>query len=255
MISDILKELTKVISSKENVDDVLTHKWESISQYFASKLYDLGNTIISSIKPFLSKSFPNYSVTECLTKRNVDVSVAKYRLRPITKYYLDLNKDIPLPENPKGPHATGLALSLSLLMSFKSRKVVEPAKIIIEFQIEGDIERKAFGEMLNDYNRPIAKLIQKKGYKFFTAVPFNNVDAYKGKDVVRKLSLYYQNIHDNENYFTIYKELTANHEMSDAVKSVIPLAILYDCAMGYSQLRKNRDRMFQLMNIIENDAI
>ena len=252
MITDIIEELIEVAPPTANTDDELSPKWESLSNYFAAKIAAFGGAIFSATRPLLGNSISTHSITEGVVTRKPVVTVAEFRLRPATKYYVELGKAVPSPENPNGPHASGLKLSVLLLRSFEARNQIVPAKIVIEFEVWGHIERAGFGEMLTDYRRPIIKLLQNKGYEFFSSVPFDNVDAYKGKDLTRKLLLYYQNENDNESQFTISRELFADNKMSDAVDAVVPLAVLYDCAMGYSQVRKNRDRFLDLMNVIEN---
>lgn len=252
MIAQLLQDLDNTLPASEARGESLPDAWESILSRFAPKLYELGSSILAATHPLFGKSLDSHSTVDFLVSRNNAISLAEYRLRPKTTYYTGLHKVVPAPENPTGPSATGLSLAVSLLRAFESRDGVVSSKILLELEIWGDTERAAFGECFQDYRRPITLLLANRQFSFFTSVPFANVDAHNGASVAQKIALYYKNEHDEENQFSISIELTSTDRLADAVRSIFPLAVLYHCAMGYCEPRKNKNRMLRLFPIVAN---
>lgn len=247
MLSPILEDFEKLTPNSGLTHEQLKQLWPAIQKEFPSKVIELGETIVSSALPFLSKSIAGNSKFECTVCKDPAISIAEYRVRPSSNYYNSLNIPIPAPENPKGPHATGCEFSVSLLSSLISSKNIIPTRVVCEFQVWGSNEREAFGEMYKDYKRPLNNLIQTHEFDFHTSVPFDNVDKYKGKNVAKKLELYYENTVDDENFFSLSKDFILGDSLSDAIKASFPLLTLYDCLLNYSSVRKNKNKVWEIL--------
>ncbi len=159
-------------------------------------------------KPF--KDIFKYSKAEYLFWDPNHPQIIEFRIRPKNNYYEALQKAIPQPDNPQGPHATGIALSISIFRRMKSTKVIFPPYVIIEFKIWGHEERDGFILFFKNYRRPIELLLGRLGLNLFTSCCFNNLDKYKGGDIIKKLDLYSSNKKDDEAFFSIEKSFNKN---------------------------------------------
>lgn len=251
MIDKIFKELNSTSFDKDENGEITLLSWQEITNYFAWEMRLLGSMITSCLAPLVGKQFLNHSIEECLVTRKPSGSIAEYRIRPKKDYYIANDREIPAPENPNGKHATGLGISVILYNGISNYSKFISPQIVIEFQIWGIDERLSFGHFLSDYRRLIEKLLYNTKYEFFTPVSFKNVDSHRRKDIFSKLELYYENVHDAENSFTISTGLREKSDISDAVKAIIPLFILYECALGYSQKRKNKDKILNYLHFIK----
>lgn len=254
VISEILEELRCSVPACDGSSDKELN-WPGIVQNFAPKVLALGSSIVSSAQVLFGRSVTKNSTEGGIVTKDPMSVVAEYQLRPHNKYFRDLGKEIPAPENPSGPHATGIEISLSLSRAIQSKRCSIPESLNVSFQVWGQNERAAFGEMLRDYRRPIIKLLQGKGYEFSTAVPFENIDRSHSKDAVKLLELYYQKEHDAEGQFSISRAFGSTDRFSDLLRPAFPLILLYHCAEGYSQRKKSQDRLLGNFWLIENDKI
>ena len=94
-------------------------------------------------------------------------------------------------------------MSLDLRIPFIARNKAFPAQLGLKFDVWGSEERLAFLALLRDYRRPVERLLQGHPYEFFSSVPFDNVDKYRGSDPMKKLELYAENEIDDENQFSL----------------------------------------------------
>jgi hypothetical protein len=247
MIYSILGELERLYPAAQLTHDELDRNWENIKRIFSPQVSELAQVVTSSITPIINQPVLKKSTIECLNSVEAHISIIEYRIRPGRDYYESLNKEIPAPESINGPHATGCEFSISLRASYPTHKGIVPAQIASEFEIWGYHEREAFKEMYRDYKRPIEMLIQDQNFDFFTAVPFDNVDKYKGKNAIKKLELYFENEADAESCFSLSRDFNIDDTMSDLIKASIPLMALYVCTLHYSNIKKNKGAVWQVL--------
>jgi hypothetical protein len=153
-----------------------------------------------------------------------------------------VGKPIPSPENSSGPHATGIAVTLSLLRGFESRAAKHSPVLSIEFRIWGERERGAFCELLADYRRLIELGLAKHEFEFLTTCCFENIDRYTGTNAFKRLELYAANVHDPEWNFALSSSFHAESDLSEVTGALLILVVLYDACFGYCRKRKERDR-------------
>lgn len=195
-------------------------------------------------KPF--NAIPNYSKMEYLSWGPNTIKIIQFRIRPKENYYNALQKLIPKPDNPMGPHATGIELSIEVNSSIKSDNVFYPPYVIIKFKIWGHEERIGFKLFFKNYRRPLEILLENLGLELFTACCFKNIDKYKGSDIIKKIELYLSNRNDDENNFSIEKSFNRNAESDNILKVFRNLLVLYDCCFGYCKKDKELDRFLGL---------
>ena len=246
MISRFLVETDEVIPASAEFIDSDSIEWQSALDVLLPDFFRISEAIFAAASPFFVGGYAKSSIVEPLTYSSTGILVASYRLRPTNEYYESLKQPIPSPENRSGPFSAGIELSIKLLRSFESKGHTLPSKIAVELEICGILEREGFGQLFADNRREIGGLVDGKRYEFYTPVPFDNVNAYRGKALSRQLSLYFENLKDEENTFMISRELVIGNEFGEAVEAIIPLAILYQCAIGYCQRRKDRGRLARL---------
>lgn len=175
------------------------------------------------------------------------LEVCEYALSPDAGYYSRFNKTIPAPDNPTGPRAKGISVELKLMRGHdrgpKTREI-QPACLIIAFQIRGERERSAFLELLNDHRRSIERLLQPvQDMAFFTSCVFENVERSKKKSAFAQLCLYAQNDVDDESSFELSVCFTGNSPIESQIVAVTRFLALYDLAFGYCQRKPQRDRI------------
>ena len=247
MLSIILQQVENVFPSSANKisEEVLNENLP----WFCEQMFLLGDDLFKIVETNLSKRPLYESEEELLTWKNPTVSICELRLRPKSVYYPRFNQPIPLPENPNGYHAAGVEIKFSLCRGYFSNGYLQREPYLsIEFLIWGNRERLAFLELLKDHRRQIEKLVSGKDFEFYTSRPFENVDKYRGKDAFKKLELYAQNAEDDENCFSLSKDITENSGLNDVLSALFPLMILYDATLGYCLNKKvDKDRIFQYL--------
>lgn len=246
MIFSILSDLEEIYPASQLSIEERRAIWEEVTAIFGYQILELGQTVTSSIIPAISPSIMKRCKEECLCSLETCTSIAEYRIRPSKEYFTALKKELPVPEAEKGPHAVGCEFSISLYASYDTLKKHVPAEIEVKFEIWGHHEQEAFRDLYRDYRRPIQKLIQGMQFDFHTAVAFDNVDQYKGKDTSKKLDLYYANIEDPEHMFSMAKVFNVDDGMSDLITAAIPLFALYACSFNYANKKQNKDEAWKI---------
>jgi len=247
----------KILSQVENifpvsVDKISEETWNENIDWFCEQLYLLGNDLFKIAESNLSKRSFLESKKELLAWQKNSLPICELRLRPKSSYYERFGQPISAPENPTGYSATGLEFSFTLVRrAMPCYRSLQCPYLSIKFEILGARERVAFLEFLKDHRRIIQKLISNANFEFFTASPFDNVEKYRGKDIFKKLELYAENTNDDENCFSISKNITENSSMNDVLSALFPLMILYDATLGYCLNKKaDKDRIFEYNSLI-----
>jgi hypothetical protein len=178
------------------------------------------------------------------------VLICEFIMRPPNNYYTSLNKPIPQPDNPKGPSATGIKLSIGVLRGICNDNVIRPPSVEIKFEIWGHEERVRFNQFYKDYRRIIELLLEDLGLDFFTSCCFENVDKYKGSNIIKKIDLYFLNKRDFEALFSMSKYFNKNAKIDRVKKVFINLLILYYCCLGYCQKRQKLDLILDFLRYV-----
>lgn len=173
--------------------------------------------------------------------------VLERRMRPDASYYSRTGTRLPMPEDPDGPSACGLSVSLQLYRGYyhHARGHYVPAEMVAEFSVWGYRERAAFGELLRDHRRTVERLLGGMGLAFTTSCVFDNVERLSRAPVFNQLEAYYKNDLDPENCFTLERPFGSGDNEAEIVALLRCFLILYKAALGYSQVRRNRDQIYK----------
>lgn len=219
------------------------------------KQHILLNIFNEEIKPLVeichAKQFHDLleeSKFEHLTWPPYQVRMNEFSIRPRNSYYSALKKQIPQPDNPEGPHATGLQLSVGILRSISSEKVCYPASLEISFHIWGDTERKAFILFHQNYRRPFEMLLRGLDLRLTTACHFENLSRARDNDLFGQLDLYLANKKDPEDCFSIEKSFNRNATFNGISTVFGRLLIIYYCCFGYCKRDKELDRILTFLD-------
>lgn len=181
------------------------------------------------------------------------VAICEFIIRPYNQYYSLLNKPIPQPDNPTGPSATGLGVCISVHRSIERDNIFYPASIEIKFEIWGHHERERFKVLYRNYKRPIDVILSNIQLDFFTSCFFENIEKYKGNDVVRKLNLYLPK-KDPEAFFSVSRTLNKNSNEEVIIRHFRNMLILYHCCLGYCMVNPQFDVILRYSNILGDIA-
>jgi hypothetical protein len=246
MIKKILSLIEEFFPSSGT--EVSQEVWDENISLVCKKILLFSNELFLITEKDLPDRIFKESKHEILSNLKPRLEIGTVRLRPASDYYSKFGLPIPLPENPTGKHATGIALNISF---YRGSQSIPYPHLLIEFSVWGCRERIAFINFLNDHRRCVQMLVSGQDFEFATACCFDNVDKCRGYDVFKKLEIYSQIKEDPENNFSIIREFNSNSHFYEIVSAFIPLAILYDVSLGYCRhSKKYRDRIFEYRNNI-----
>jgi hypothetical protein len=246
MIKKILSQIENFFPS--STVEASQEVWDGNIPLICEQISLFGDELFSITGKFLSKSIVTESKRELLRTLRPTLEIGTVRLRPASDYYSKFGLPIPLPENPTGKHATGIALNISF---YRGSQSIPYPHLLIEFSVWGCRERIAFIDFLNDHRRCVKMLVSRKDFELTTACCFDSIDNHRGHDVFKKLEIYSELKEDSENNFSISREFNSNSHFYEIVSAFVPLAILYDISLGYCRhSKKYRDRIFEYTNII-----
>jgi len=202
--------------------------WKEKVNYLGEKLFRVFSNRLVSAETILNTDFSQHSIVETIVTSPNGAFVCEIRLRPQDKYYKKYSTlPVPVPRNPKGHHACGISVELKLLQGLKQNKIFYPPKIMMSFHVWGENERNAFKRMFFDYRKLTELIINEEDFQFFVAVPLPRLEKYKGKNIGRKLELYFQRDDDQEHSFDINKLFTAGVNQASVYRSLTILSALY----------------------------
>jgi hypothetical protein len=177
-------------------------------------------------------------------------TVCNCRIRPHDEYYLSRGRKLPQPADPTGPSATGIEINLAIYHGATWDKGTRPPSVTLSLRIWGAEERDAFKEMFLDYRRVICLMLQTlPELTFFTSRVFDCLDAYRGKDISRKLDLYFKE-QDEEATFDLELEYTEGINSGDLFHALCVLAALYLACIERLIKRGNKDLLLELLEKI-----
>lgn len=226
------------------------HQWPDAVRPLVEQFAILADRMFNDLRMATPGRLFDESILEHLVTSRPGVVLCEARLRPESSYYADIGCPVPAPENPDGPNATGLALSILLCRGYPGRASVRQAHLAIELDVWGGYERALFGELLHDHRHTMGGLLNDHGLTLQTAVPFNNVDAAARAPAFNRLQLYFDNPVDEENSFTIGHQVNLGDPPGDALAALVRLAAVYDCAMGYCLQAQDRERPYGYLEMV-----
>lgn len=250
MIAQTLRRLEKVFPISER--SVSPEQWDAQLGAFGEELSLIADRLLSVAKLSVPGRVFAESKLELLSSRNPAIVVSEFRLRPRSSYYQKLRRPIPTPENPRGPDATGLEVTLALCRGYPTRTAIRRPWLSIEFSVWGERERNCFYDLLVEHKRLVELLVCAARPSFSTACVFENVDRAKRAPAHAKLLLYYQN-EDEECSFKLEREFGASATEADLIQTLLPLLALYDSALGYCASRRFRDRILDYVSLVHSE--
>lgn len=225
-------------------------EWDQHTPRLADSFVTLTDRLFSDLRVATPGRLFTESVAEHLMSQRAGVVICETRLRPASSYYPETGRAIPTPENPQGPHATGITLSVVLCRGYPGRPSVRNAHLAIELDVWGGYERALFRELMHDHNHAVSALLSSPKLTLTTACPFDNVDAAAKAAAVYKLGLYFDNEQDPENAFTLSHQVNLGDGEGDALAALLRLAAVYDLAMGYCVRPWNRSRVYDYLGLL-----
>lgn len=228
-------------------------QWERDSPRFYDPHAAVGLELMSALQASMPGRLFRESMTELVSTVHPGIVIAEFRLRPESGYYSRLGQPVPCPENPGGPHATGIELTLLLCRGFRSNRGMNPACIAVEFTVWGQHERAMFCRLAGDHGLAVERLLSAQELSFRTACVVDNVPDGDDVAAVAKLKRYLQAETDGESNFTLGREMIIGTPDPEAavLTTLLPLAALYDATMGYCLVPAQRDRMFDYLALIQ----
>lgn len=248
----MLLQLLQLVESKfPALGPPVSHEqWETVLPDLCDDFAEQASRLVATLQMSMPARLLEESSQELVARRDPAIVVCEFRLRPRSDYYTRMGRPVPLPENPSGPHATGIALSVILCRGYVSRAGVRPACISVEFDIWGSFERNCFARLIQDHGYLVERLLGQQDLRFTTACPFDNVDQAEDKDIYAKLCLYYEN-EDSESSFTVARELGCKEIECEIAKTLLPLAALYDATLGYCIPKEGRTRVYDYLALVQ----
>ena len=240
MFRDLLKEVDRRFPyGKLEISD---RDWTDMLSSLMPRFCEFADLLILEMEETFPKRILRESKVEYLHLKEPSIPLCEVRIRPQNKYYEEKREPIPRPENADGYDATGIQTNISLLRGFRAQNVIYPAAVSIAFQIWGHDEHKGFLYFFRNYRRLIELFLKELNSQFETACWFDNVEKYKGNDIIKKLDLYFLN-DDEESYFSIRSLCYSNADSSRVLRAFLILIAIYDSCLGYTKKRKDIDRI------------
>lgn len=236
---ETLAQLDHLLPFDQPVSD---KHWAAVSETSAEALWSLSSKLLNATTATFPQRISTESMQEVLVTREPAIVVAEFRLRPQSSYYKKTAQEVPRPENPKGDDATGIQVGLLLCRRHAIRHRLHGPYFSVEFSVWGKRERASFQEFFSGHRRFIERLLNDSGLRFRTSTPFSNVDGFRGTNAFRKMDLYFENEFDPEHSFTLERTVDSTGTSEELTQALASLTALYDCAVGYCNVKKNRDR-------------
>lgn len=226
------------------IKEISEDEWREKSEYFLTRFQEGVKGLLSSWwDVFPNQTFSNSKIENIVfTKPHVEIG--EVRLRPNSKYYENLGKCLPTPENLSGPDATGIELNISLFRGVIGRNKIFQPHIGIEFRIWGIEEYLAFKSLFYNYKRVVGLLLKKVDLEFSTSCVSEKLDKYRGKKIDKKFDLYFLGS-DREHSFSLEAEFFFGFSYGKMVETFFILAAIYDSCLHYLTKRRNFDKILE----------
>ncbi len=247
MLKETLELIETTLPSKSFAMD--QQRWPEAVTEFGGRLVQITDDLMETIKPIVPARVGHESAQEFMSAKQPTVPIVKFRVRPPNSYYEAQERQLPEPADPKGPHATGLKVSLSLCRGYETRDGLMTPFLALDFDIWGAHERRCFANLLRDHRYMVERLVARSGTTFFTSCVFKNVNEATLASTFEKLTLYYENEVDDENQFALQSQFGRTASQADITQALLPVVALYDAALGYCLPQPQRGRILQYATI------
>lgn len=201
------------------------------------------NFLLSMTKNVFSEKIFKSSKIEKTYSSDSSPVICTIRIRPENAYFLKSGKEIPPPEDPDGPDATGLEICFKVIKGFSGEDKTQFPKLYMHFTIWGEEERKAFGELLKNYYRVIELLLNEIDLEFFTAYFFARIENLKKKTTFNQLDAYYQKNDDEESTFSLGRTFTYGETYDEIIRIFLIFTALYESCLSYLYKKKDPDKI------------
>lgn len=188
MIAEILDRLQRDFPPTSSLGDV--EHWKTSVATYAQSLHEIGSTLLDAIRPTLPARILAESTLEVVAPARPEITIAEFRVRPSDDYYESVEAALPSPANPAGPHATGIAFSLSLYRGFANGSRWRRPRFSIEFCVWGERERAAFHALFLGHRRAVQQLVRLPGLEFSSACWFDDVEKPASRNAATRLDRY-----------------------------------------------------------------
>lgn len=243
MLKETLELIEVMLPSESFAMD--EQRWPDAVAEFGGRLVPIIDDLIEAVRPIVPARVWRESQQEFLSSRKPMVSIVEFRLRPPNSYYTEQGLQLPMPADPKGPHATGLEVSLTLCRGYETRVGITAPFLSLDFEIWGMHERRCFANLLRDHRYMVERLMARSGARFFTSCVFKNVDDATQASAFEQLVLYYENGVDGENQFSLQHQFGIKATQADITRALLPAIALYDAALGYCLPQPQCGRILQ----------
>lgn len=217
--------------------------WKELVDYFAPFLQITIEQLISIAKAtYLNEAF-QHSRENILYFNRQGIVICSYKISP---FDVNLENETSVyHKNANVKSRTGLHLMADLFTRYYNKGQPIPCGISIKLEISGHEAYEAFKKMHTNYRRLVELLLNKIDAEFCTNVVIDSIEKYRGKDIIRKIDLYYAE-DDEECYFWFECNFFQDTEDKVIIRSFLILCILYDACFHYITKRKDYDRLLSL---------
>lgn len=235
---DILDEVNEIYPSYDT--SLKEGGWSKIVDYLAPYLKITIDELVSVTKAiFLCETF-QHSKGSLHYFNLKGIVICCYRISPFD-LNIDDEKSIYHKDKELSTH-NGLHIMADLFTSHYMKNQPIPCGISIKLEISGYEAREAFKKMYTNYRRIVELLLNKIDTEFCTHVVIDSIEKYRGKDIMKKLDLYYAE-EDMECCFWFECDFFQDTEDEVIIRSFLVLSILYDACLRYITKRKDYDRL------------
>jgi len=216
---------------------------EELAVGILDKMQPAVNFLIDTINNVFGPEIYGLSKIESIYSPELTPEICKIRIRPNNDYFIKHHKEIPHPDNPNGPDASGVEITFSIIRGYSIPEKTGFPKLYFHFTIWGSEERKCFGVLLDNYKRLFERLLANIKVEFFTACCFDRLEKIQSKSNFKKLVTYYENDDDSENTFSFEKTYSYGENYDDLVEIFIVFSIFYGSCLGYLNNKKHLDKI------------
>jgi hypothetical protein len=205
--------------------DIPENEWAELASGFAHVLDAHVNELVRMAQKVFGRQCVNHSGKELVVFKNAHPQVCGVEIKP-TK-----------PRNT----LAGLVLSASLYRSTDR----SPADVTLKLSVYGARALAGFRGLYANYRRPLSVLVEGSHLEFQTGAVLKRLEGYRGKNVPKKLDLYFSEDLSEDDSFDLEGEFYENDRMETVVSNFLVLTALYDSTYGYISPPRNFDRILK----------
>jgi hypothetical protein len=219
-------------------DEPSPEERKAAAEMLVGHLADRVRDLQGSAKVILGSRLYTNTRTLLLTYRH-GPTICAIQTRPINSYYEQNGDPIPAPDNPTGPTATGLELTVELGTSYDNPHNGRTYHVTLKFEVWGERERVGFRQLYHDYRRPVEVLLRSVPFEFFS-----HTEVYRGSSL-RMLDLYMQE-NEEDSSFSLSIRFAHDADPEQVIRSYAVFTALYEACFRYCVTTGKRpDRLIQ----------